>query len=277
MIKHLMKLKKIPKYLVLVFFGLLVLFPIYIVLVGSFKTENQLYDNIFGLPESLSPDNYIKAFFDGGLINYYQNSIIVTVFSLALIVVLSSMAAFALTRKNIKGGKLIYLLFIIGIVIPPQVAIIQLSLQMNKMGLTNSLRGLIAVYVAYGLSFSVFILYGFMKDISKEIQEAAIVDGCSNFRMYSRIIMPLSKAPVATVLIFNLVTIWNDMIFPLVLISKNDLRTLPYGLLRFKGLYTSQYSVIFAGVILISIPLVVFYLILQKQFIRGMAQGAVKG
>ncbi|MDL2237311.1 carbohydrate ABC transporter permease [Christensenellaceae bacterium OttesenSCG-928-K19] len=271
------KAKKIPKYAVLTIFAIIIMFPVYMVLTGSLKTERELYDNVFGLPADPQWGNYEEAFVGGGLGKYYINSIIVTGVSIVLILVLSSMAAFALTRKFTKGSKLVYLLFVIGIAIPPQVAIIQLSLQMSMMHLSNTLWALIFSHVAYELPFSVFIFYGFMQDIPYEIQEAAIVDGCNNFQLYRKVIMPLSKGPIATVIIFNLVAIWNDMIFPLVLISDNNLKTLPIGLLQFKGMYISQNTVMFAGVVLISIPLIVLYLCLQKQFIRGMSQGAVKG
>jgi len=270
-------IRKVPRYAVLILFALLILFPVYMVVMGSFKSEFELYDNIFGLPAKIGFGNYVKAFVEGNLREYYRNSLIVTGCSLAASLALSSMAAFALTRLKLRGRRAIYLLFVIGIAVPTQVGVIQLALQMSRMHLTNSLLGLILIYVSYELPFSVFVFYGFMQDIPWEIQEAAVIDGCTPFQLYSRIILPLSRSAVATVAIFNLVEIWNDMLFPLVLISKESLRTLPYGLLQFRGQYASQYTVIFAGVILITLPLVVLYLCMQKQFIRGLTQGAVKG
>ena len=270
-------IRKLPKYAVLTVFAILILFPVYMVVMGSFKSEFELYDNIFGLPEHLGFDNYVTAFVDGNLREYYRNSLIVTACSVAASLLLSSMTAFALTRLKLRGSRLVYLLFVIGIAVPTQVGIIQLALQMSRMHLTNSLPGLILIYVAYELPFSVFVFYGFMQDIPWEIQEAAVIDGCSRFQLYWTVVMPLARSAIATVAIFNLVEIWNDMLFPLVLISKESLRTLPYGLLQFRGQYASQYTVIFAGVILITLPLVILYLCLQKQFIQGLTQGAVKG
>ena len=148
---------------------------------------------------------------------------------------------------------------------------------MSSMGLMNNLWGLIFAYVAYELPFSVFVLYGFMQEIPYEIQEAAIVDGCGNFRLYWKVMFPLSRGGIAAVVIFNLVSIWNDMVFPLVLITDNSLKTLPIGLLQFRGQYTSNYGVLFAAVVMMSIPLIILYLALQKHFIRGLAQGAIKG
>ena len=269
--------RKVPKYVVLCFFALLILFPIYMVFTGSFKTEFELYDNIFGLPAQLLWENYRTAFVDGNLKSYYLNSVVVTVVSIVLIVLLASMAAFALTRLKLRLQKPLYILFVIGIAVPSQVGIVQLALQMSRMGLTNSLLGLILVYVAYELPFSVFIFYGFLQDIPWEIQEASVIDGCNALQIYRRVMLPLCRSAIATVVIFNLVAIWNDMLFPLVLISKEALRTLPYGLLQFRGQYASQYTVIFAGVILITLPLVILYLCLQKQFMQGLTQGSVKG
>jgi raffinose/stachyose/melibiose transport system permease protein len=265
------------KFFILIVFAILIMFPNYIVIVGSLKTNKEVYTDVFGLPDTPQWNNYIEAFFGGHLGYYFVNSFIVTGVSIVIIVLLSSMAAFALTRKFTRGSKFIYLLFIIGIAIPPQVAIIQLALQMSSFGLTNSLWALIFSYVAYELPFSVFILYGFMLEIQGEIQEAAIVDGCGNFRLYWSIMMPLSRGGIATVVIFNLVSVWNDMVFPLVLITDNKLKTLPIGLLQFKGQYMSNYPILLAAVVMMSVPLVILYLLLQKHFIRGLSQGAVKG
>ena len=265
------------KFFILVVFGIIIMFPNYIVIMGSLKTNKEIYTDIFGLPDTPQWNNYLDAFFGGQLGYYFVNSIVVTGVSILFIVLLASMAAFALTRKFTRGSKFIYLLFIVGIAIPPQVAIIQLALQMSSLGLTNSLWALIFSYVAYELPFSVFILYGFMLEIPAEIQEAAIVDGCGNFRLYWNIMMPLSRGGIATVVIFNLVSVWNDMVFPLVLVTDNKLKTLPIGLLQFSGQYMSNYPVLLAAVVMMSVPLVILYLLLQKQFIRGLSQGAIKG
>lgn len=267
----------IVKYLTLIIFAILILFPVYVVAVGSFKSEFEMYNNIFGLPESWGLENYITAFESGQMAVYFKNSLFVTALSVMLLILLSSMTAFALSRLHLRGRSWIYKLFVIGIAVPTQVGIIQLALLMSKLQLTNSLLGLVLVYVAYELPFSVFVFYGYMQSLPWEIQEAAIVDGCNLWRLYWQVAMPLSKNAIATVLIFDMVTVWNDMLFPLMLISKEKLRTLPFGLLQFRGQYSSQYTVIFAGVILITIPLIVLYLTMQKQFVSGMTQGAVKG
>ena len=143
--------------------------------------------------------------------------------------------------------------------------------------LTLIIFAILILFPVYVVAVGSFKSYGYMQSLPWEIQEAAIVDGCNLWRLYWQVAMPLSKNAIATVLIFDMVTVWNDMLFPLMLISKEKLRTLPFGLLQFRGQYSSQYTVIFAGVILITIPLIVLYLTMQKQFVSGMTQGAVKG
>ena len=267
----------IIKYVVLLFFVFLILFPIYIVVTSSFKTEFEMYSNIFSLPETWKLDNSVTAFVDGNMATNFKNSLIVTGCSVTLLVFLGSMVSFALTRLRLRHSDFVYKMFVIGIAVPTQVGIIQLALMMSKMHLTNSLLGLILVYVAYELPFSVFVFYGFMQSLPWEIQEAAIMDGCNKWQLYWRFCLPLSKNAIVTVLIFDMVTVWNDMLFPLMLTSKEQLRTLPFGLLQFRGQHASQYTVIFAGVMLTTLPLIILYLSMQKRFVSGMTYGAVKG
>ena len=274
-------MKQLPfktfKMAVLILFALYIFFPIYVVLMGSFKTEFGLYADIFGLPKALDFSNYKTALIDGHLKDYVINSVIVTFTSVAVTITLSSMAAFALTRLKLKFSKLIYPFFLIGISIPAQVGIIQLAVMMSRMHLNNSLLGLILVHIAYELPFSIFVFYGFMQSLPWGIQEAAVIDGCSKWQLYWQFCLPLSANAIATVAIFDTVDVWNNMLFSLVLISKESLRTLPYGLLQFRGQYSSQYTVIFAGAVLISLPLTILFILMQEKFMSGITQGAVKG
>lgn len=158
-----------------------------------------------------------------------------------------------------------------------QVSIFQLYRLMDSLRLINNLFGLILVYTAWGLPFTVYVMYGFMSSIPVEIQEAAQMDGCSMWGMYSRIIMPLSATVVASSIIFNMVFVWNDLNFPMILVDDPNLKSLSNALLSFRGQYSSQYTLLFAGVVLASIPLVVVFLLLQKKFTAGMMAGSIKG
>jgi len=265
------------KYIFLIVVGIFILYPLYMVVVNSFRTNTNIMMDPFGLPDKLMFDNYVKAWTNGTLYALYKNSAIVTFGSVALIALFSSMVGFVMSREDFRFRKLLFTLFIIGMTIPFQVGIIPLYLQMNSFGLTDSHLGLIIVYVVNYLSFSTYIMYGFIRRISRDIQEAALIDGVSNFGMYWRIILPLSPAVVTSVVIFNLMFVWNDMFFSLVMMQTKLRKTLTIGLLNFRGQYQSDYATMFAGVVLVSLPMIALFFLLQKRFIEGVSSGAVKG
>ena len=254
-------------------------FPIYAVINISLKNTADLYNAPFALTLRPHLENFQLAWVKGHLGIYLRNSLIVTISSQILVVFLSSIGAFALSRRDTfkKFDKFLYIVILFGIMIPPQVAIIPLYLQLNNMHLINTLIGLILVFVAYDIPFGIFIMHSFFVKIPQEIEDAAKIDGCSNLGLYFRIVMPLARSAIITVIIFSSVWIWNNFLFPLVFISDNDLKTLPIGLLTFRGRFLSDYPTMFAGVVLSSLPLIIVYLALQNQFMRGITAGSVKG
>lgn len=270
-------LKKLPRHIVLIFLLLFMLYPIFMVITNAFKSESELYSNSLGLPSDWGLSNFVTAFRDGHLAQAFLSSIAITVVSVTLITLLGSFAAFAISRSNMIGRRKWYWLFIVGIMIPYQVGLLHLYRLMDGLKLVDTFPGIVLIYVAYGLPFTVFVMYGFFRSIPNEINEAATVDGCNVFQNYAKIIMPLSPTVIAAVVIFNLVWIWNDMLFPLIFISSPELKTLARALLGFKGQFLSRYTVMFAGVVMASIPLTIVYLLLQKRFISGMTAGSVKG
>ncbi len=253
------------------------LYPVFMVVSNSLKTQAELYKNTLGLPTNAQFQNYVQAVKSGNLANAFLITLILTVASVILITVLGSFAAFALSRTRTKAGKTLYQIMIIGMMIPYQVSMFQLYRLMDSLHLINQLHGLILVYTAWGLPFTVYVMYGFMCNIPEEIIEASKIDGCSLWHLYAKVIMPLSSTVVASSIIFNLVFVWNDLNFPLILIDNPNLKTLSNALLAFRGQYSSQYTLLFAGVVLSSIPLVVVFLLLQKKFTAGMMAGSVKG
>ncbi|MCL2163546.1 MAG: carbohydrate ABC transporter permease [Oscillospiraceae bacterium] len=267
----------IIKYALLIIFLFLIIYPIYMVAVGSFRKNTQILMDPFGLPTEFSIANFSKAWISGKLYSMYINSFIVTLGSVAVIILFSSLIGYVMSRRDFKFKKLLFIAIIVGMTIPSQVGIIPLYLQMVKMRLADTLVGLMIVYTVNFLSYSTFVMYGFIKTIPKEIQEAAIVDGCSNYRMYYSIIMPLSTAVIMTVTIFNLMFIWNDMFFSMIMVSTPAKKTLMIGLLSFVGQYYSDYATMFAGVILVSLPMLALFLLLQRQFLEGATKGAIKG
>jgi raffinose/stachyose/melibiose transport system permease protein len=244
---------------------------------SSFKENRQILIDTFALPKPFVLSNFSTAVEQGNMTIYFKNSIINTVLSAVFIVFFSSLISFVLCRKNFIISKPLYIIFILGISVPMQVGIVSEYLLLSRLKLLNTNAGMILVYIAYHLPFAVFIFYNFFRTIPAEIQEAAIVDGCSHFRMYGNLVLPLSGAVLTSVGIFSLVWVWNDLFFPLIFISQTAFKTLPLGLMSFKGEFKTDYGVLFAGVVLISIPLTAAYLAMQRQFIEGMTLGAVKG
>jgi raffinose/stachyose/melibiose transport system permease protein len=269
----------ISKLFIIILFLLLVLIPLYLPIINSFKTTSGLYKSPFSLPKDIMWSNYSEAWVKGNLFQYLINSTIVTVASVLLVVILSSMVAFALTRKRTfkNLNRVVFIFFLMGIMVPPQVGIVPLYLLMKHFHLSNTLFGLVIVYVAYQMSFAVFILYSFFKNIPEDIEDAAIIDGCSNFTLFSRIILPLSRSAMIAVVIFAGTYTWNNFLFPLVLITSNSKKTLAIGLMGFRGRWLSDYPILFAGVTIVSIPLVITYLILQDKFVEGLTKGSLKG
>lgn len=268
---------RVIKHLLLLVFLFFIMYPVITVIINSFKDNNELYRNIFGLPENWYFSNYYNAWVGGKLYVFYKNSAVVSFISVLFCTLFSTFAAFALTRRNMIFRNILYAAFVVGVMVPYHVGLLPLYMLLGKMKLVDSLTGLILVNIAYGMPFAIFILVGFFKTINREIEESAFIEGCSNFRLYSSIIMPLSPTVIATVTIFRLVWFWNDMLYPMVFIRSKDLKTLPVGLLSFKGEYITQYGTLFAGVVIVSVPVIVIYLALQRYFIEGVTAGAVKG
>jgi len=258
-------------------YALLIIVPVVVVIESSFKSLSTLYQNPLFPSKGMSFNSYQTLVTQVPLFHYFLNSAEVTVISLILIIVFGSMISYAVLRLPTIPALVVYGVFSIGMMIPTQVNMIPMYLEMSKLGLVNSLPGLILVETAFLLPVAVFIIAGFMRTLPKEFLEAATVDGASEWQIYWRLAMPLSVPAVASAAIFAGVIVWNDLLFPLLLIKTNDKDTLPIALLSFSGQYQTNYPVIFAGVLLASVPMVVFYLFLQKYFIAGLTAGAVKG
>ena len=187
------------------------------------------------------------------------------------------MAAYSLSKSAFVFGKWLYPVFLIGIMIPIQVYMVPLYLLVSRLGLGDSHTGLILCYISMKMSFAVFIITGFFRTISSEIVQAAEIDGCSEFGLLWHIYVPMARPAFATVAILAVVQIWNDVVLPLLFLRGNELKTIPVGLINFRGEFMSDYSLLFAGVVISSIPLLVLYSFLQKWFVRGLTTGAVKG
>ena len=258
-------------------FVVLILIPCSIVFLGTFKTDVKILSDPLALPDSWSLENFVRLFESDRILTPTRNSLIVSCFSVGLTLLLASMASFAIARSITVSGKVLFLLFSIGLAIPGQVNVIPIYLMFVKLNLTNSLFGLVLVNIALTLPISIFILTSFIKDLPSEMFEAASIDGAKSFRTFWSIALPLSRPAIGATAIFLFVITWNDLLYPLMLIGENSKKTLPLMMLDFKGEFTTEYSMIYTSIVIASLPMILMYVIFQRSFISGLTQGAVKG
>ena len=272
------------QFLLLCAYLVVVVYPLLWLLYSSLKTDQAIFQNPFALPafDALQWVNYARAWTEARISRYFWNSLLVTSGSVAGCLLLASMAAYALSRFRIRGGTAIFLLFLCGLMIPMQLSIIPLFFQMRDWGLLNSRLGLMLVYMAGGLPFAIFILAGFFRTLPGTLYEAAVIDGCSEWRVFWNIMLPLARPGMVTVAIFLFLGTWNEYFTAFMFLSGADseaARTLPLGLanIAIVSQYRSDYGVSFAGLVLVLLPTLLFFVILQKRIVKGIAAGALKG
>jgi len=244
--------------------------------VNSFKPSLEIFRNPMSLPSVFFSGGYTALFVEGNFLTYFLNSLIITTVSILAILVLASTASFGLANWVSRTSRYLLLFFLAGLMIPIRIASINLLGLVKDLGLMDSLAGLFPIYVAMGLPMGVFVLTEFIRKVPKEILDAARIDGAGTVRIFIQIIVPLIRPALATVAIFNLVNLWNDLWFPLIIIRSDDQRTLMLGVIRLFGQYQTDWNKILAVLTSASVPIILLYLLLSKQFIKGLTAGAVK-
>ena len=269
--------RHIGSHVILVIWSLIVLFPLWIMLINSLKDKLSIYQNPFGLPQKWNFINYGSVLQDGDFLVYFKNSFIAVLLSLTLLLVAGSLAAYALANWRGKFSRAIYFFFIAGMMLPIKIASIRILELVRYLGLINTVWSLIPVYTAMGIPIAVFILTEFIRQVPYELTEAGIIDGAGRFGVFTRIIAPLLRPALATTAIYNLVPFWNDLWFPLIFITDDRAKTLLLGVTRLFGQYQTDWSKVLAVLTLSAIPVILLYLMMSKQFIKGLTAGAVKG
>ena len=264
-------------HIVLIFWTFLVLFPLWTMVVNSFKFKFDIYTDPFGLPKKWNFESYASVITDGDFFLYFRNSLFVTLGSIFLVLLFGAMASYALVNWKHKASRFLYLFFIAGMMLPIKIGSIRLLQLIKGLGLLNTLWGLFPVYTAMGLPIAVFVLTEFIRQIPTELTEAAVIDGAKRSKVFTIIILPLLRPALATVAIYNLIPFWNDLWFPLIFINNDAHKTLLLGVTRLFGQYMTDWSRILAVLTLSAIPVLVLYLTMSKNFIRGLTAGAVKG
>jgi raffinose/stachyose/melibiose transport system permease protein len=263
-------------YLLLGLWSLLVLIPLWVMVVNSFKVSLDIFRDPFGLPVTVSTAGYEALLAGGSFLTYFLNSLVITTVSIVGILIIASAAAYGLANWTSRASRYLLLVFLAGLMIPIRIASINLLGLVKDLGLMDSLWGLFPIYVAMGLPMGVFVLTEFIKAVPKEILNAARIDGAGSFKIFVQIVLPLTRPALATVAIFNLVNLWNDLWFPLIIIRSDDQRTLMLGVTRLFGQYQTDWNKVLAVLTTASVPIILLYLLLSKQFIQGLTAGAVK-
>ncbi|OIU71581.1 carbohydrate ABC transporter permease [Rossellomorea aquimaris] len=256
--------------------GLIFLIPFYFVFINSVKPFAAILIDAAAWPEEFMFSNYAKVW---EVINFpraFWNSLIITVASNIGLVVISSMAAWKMVRTPGKFSKILFVIFVSAMVIPFQTVMIPLMKLGGTLNLTNSIPGLIIMYFGFGVPLSLFLFHGFVKTVPVEIEESAMIDGCSQFGVFWRIVFPLLKPITVTVIILNTLWIWNDYLLPLLVLQDAELRTIPLAASSFFAQYTKQWDMGLAALVLGIAPVIVFFLFLQKHIIKGIASGSIK-
>jgi raffinose/stachyose/melibiose transport system permease protein len=249
--------------------------PVFTLVITALKDAGDFAMNgAFSLPKSIRWENFSEAW-ETGVKNYFWNSVIVTCFKVPAGIIIESLAAFALTHMNFKWANKIFTYILIGLIVPTQMTLVPLTLLMNALNLIDTLTGLTILYIGFGVPFGVLVLRGFFRTIPIAIIEAARLDGCSWFRIFYRIGLPLALPAVVSLCILDGVATWNEFILAQIFLRSDELRTLPLGLVQFSTQFSTQYDQLAAAVLIAVVPLVLVFLFFQRYFVSGMG-GAVK-
>ncbi|NRB17939.1 MAG: carbohydrate ABC transporter permease [Rhodobacteraceae bacterium] len=268
----------IAVHVALLTYTAIALFPVFVILINSFKSRKAIFRDPLALPDgdTFTLIGYQTVMKQGDFFLYFQNSMIVTVATLFFVLLFGAMAAFALAEYRFKGNLLLGLYLALGIMIPIRIGTVAILEMMVASGLVNTLWALILVYTAQGLPLAVFILSEFMRQVSDDLKNAGRIDGLSEYTIFFRLVLPLVRPAMATVAVFNMIPIWNDLWFPLILAPAEETKTLTLGSQVFIGQFVTDWNAVLSALSMAILPVMILYVIFSRQLIRGITSGAVK-
>jgi raffinose/stachyose/melibiose transport system permease protein len=270
--------RTIGAHAVLITYTVIALFPVLLVVVNSFKSRAAIFGSPLTPPTAATFDliGYATVLHQGDFLGYFQNSLIVTVVSLFFVLLFGAMAGFALSEYRFRGNTMMGLYLALGIMIPIRLGTVAILQLMVASGLVNTLTALILVYTAQGLPLAIFIMSEFMKQVSDDLKNAGRIDGLSEYRIFFRLVLPLVRPALATVAVFTMIPIWNDLWFPLILAPSEETKTVTLGAQMFIGQFVTNWNAVLAALSLAILPVLILYLVFSRQLIRGITSGAVK-
>ena len=272
-------MRSLPRMIMLAGFTLVVLAPVLWVFIGSLKESTEVFTNPWGLPASPRWENYPAAWTQEGLGAGFINSFFACLFSMVILLPVGAMAAYVLARYPFRGSKLLFNVFLGGMMFPNFLLVIPLFFLLRDFGLVDSMTGLVVAYVAYSLSFTIFVLSGFFQALPHELHEAAILDGCGHTKVFTKVMLPLVRPGLIVVGIFNAIGLWNEYPLALILLSSPEKRTLPLKIadMTMNQQYQANYGHLFAGLVLVMLPVTIVFWFLRERIQEAMVAGAVKG
>lgn len=262
--------------ILLILYTCITIFVIIVTVLDSLKTRGDLVSNFVGLPKEISLANYVSVLFKNDFLRYFMNSFILTVCGTGGCILLSSMAAYGIARYEFKGKTLISSYFLIGMMVPIQVSILPVFLILRNLGLLNNLFGVILIYIS-GISMSCLIFQKFFRTVPKALEESARLDGCSDIKVFFKIILPICKPVLFTMALITAIGQWNDFYMPMVLLGNKNVTTLTLAIYRYIGQFTRYMGESMAAVIVTLIPMIIIYFLFSSQIVEGLTGGAVKG
>ena len=263
-------------FVILIFLAVLILYPMFWILMSSFKDYKSIYGDVWGLPEVWHFENYLTAW-SKGISQYFTNSIIVTVGTIMGVTLIASFAAFGICQLAGRWGNILFVFCLGGLLLSPQVCLLPLFMLLKTLKLKNTLWAMLLPYIAFRLPVSIMMIRSFFVGISRELEEAATIDGASLLQIYRHIYLPLSKPILSTVVIMTAYYGWNEFLFATIFVDSSKLRTIPVGLMVFRDGLMTDWGVVMAGMVIACRPIMALVLMMQKNFIRGMTSGTVKG
>ena len=252
--------------------------PFVTILLSAVRSQGDLFTRgIYSWPSEFLWSNFVEAWETGDFSIYFKNSLLLIATKVPLGILVASLAAYPLAKMRFPLSTPIFLLFLVGLAVPVQVTLQPLLIMMQRIGLANSIWALVPPYIAFGLPFQIFVMRGFFRLIPGELIEAARLDGASELTIFRRIMLPLSLPALATLFIIDSLSTWNEFLIALVMINAKDSRTVPLGLLQFQGEFSTQYTLLMAGIVISIVPVIAIFIFLQRYFVAGLTGGALKG
>ena len=264
-------------YIILVLFAFIALVPIFVMWMNALKSSSQIFKDPFSLPTVIHWENLVKAWTVGRFGQYLGNSVIITIPTVLGVVAFSSFAGYGFGRLKFTGSKVLYFIFLLGLMVPFQSIMVPMYYDLRDLKLLGTYWAMILPAIALGLPFGIFLMHAFISGLPAELAEAARIDGCSEFAVFYKIMLPLAGPAISTLVVFQFMWTWNAFLMPLLFLNEESLRPVALGIVFFSGRYTTNYGLVAAGVTLATLPLVVVYIVFQRQFMRGLTAGAING